>query len=212
MTGWLCSGPLILMAIAVVVLAAVYFLGKRREAYYEKHGTPAIGWIIHANAKLYTQSAWPPSAYATVLVIEGPKSNQYRDEFFDFATRIKALKPDHQNLLSNPEEVMVANWIADNRPIKERRRIPKSVSGGADAWLMSVSIAKDFLPSGKLTHPFVRMLVLWNEPKKAPLIAHYDDADEKYRTEKGIKAKPDRKRMSLIGIASGRKGRKSKFI
>lgn len=208
MTGWLCSGPLILLAIAVAVLATVYLLGKRREAYYEKHGTPAIGWIVHADDKLYQPSAWPPSAYATVLVIEGPKSNQYREEFFDFASRIKSLKPGEQNLLSNPEEIQVANWIADKRPAKERRRIPKSVSGGLDAWLMSIRVARDFLPSDKLTHPFVRTLVLWNEPNKNPLIAHYDDADEKYRLNDGTKAKSDRKRMSLIGIASGRKGRK----
>ena len=84
----------------------------------------------------------------------------------------------------------------------------KSVSGGHDAWLMSIRVARDFLPSDKLTHPFVRTLVLWDEPKKNPLIAHYEDADEKYRLNDGTKAKPDRKRMSLIGIASGRRGKK----
>ena len=208
MAGWLCSGPLILLAIAVFALASVYVLGKRREAYYEKRGKPAIGWIVHADDRLNTRSAWPPYAYARVLVIEGPKSNQYRDEYLDFAAKIKALKPDQQNLLSNPEELQVAYWIADKRPTRERRKIPKSVSGGIDAWLMSIRVAKDFLPSGKITHPFVRMFVLWDEPKKYPLIAHYEDADEKYWLDKGTKQKPDRKRMSLIGIASGRRGKK----
>jgi hypothetical protein len=159
----------------------MYLAKLREEADYRARGTPAIGWIIQANNQLYRSYSDDGSIaeFAQALVIHGPGADEIDPFVAELARRVASLKDTTPD---DPDLQRVAEWVTDEKARPEvRHRLPESLTEGREAYLVHVFVYRKWLPGKTLSHPFVRVLMIWNEPTKWPHMVSYHPGDDAYR-------------------------------
>jgi hypothetical protein len=176
--GWLCGSACGGLFFLVVLLYAYALLSQRREwRYYKANATPVVGWIVQANSKLYSPEGW--DSPAQVLIAFDSEPGELDESVRELAARVASLKDTDPD---DPAEAAVAELVTDEgyKPF-ERFRLPNDFTGGREVYSFHVWVERSMLPDRHLQHPFIRCLVLVDEPKNRVVMDEYKPEDDRYR-------------------------------
>jgi hypothetical protein len=172
--GWICSGLAVLAAL-VVVYAVIDT--RRMWRHYREHADEMVGWVVQANTALYSPGGLDRPAQ--ILVAFDARGDEPDPAVAEVARRAAALKGEQP---TDPTEVEVARLVNDEdyRPF-QRFLLPREFTGGREVYSMHVWVQRAKLPGGVLRHPFVRCLVLRDEPATRPLMVPYRPSDDAHQ-------------------------------
>jgi hypothetical protein len=171
--GWVCTG---LVVLAVVLLVFSVIADRRQWKYYQEHGERVVGWIVQANTSLYSSGGLDKPAQILVAFDGGDEPDPALADLATVVAELKGTDPE------DDVEAEVARLVNDEsyRPF-ERFRLPLAFTGGREVYSMHIWVKRSLLPGGVLRHPFVRCLVLRDDPKSRPLMDSYRESDEKHQ-------------------------------
>jgi hypothetical protein len=177
--GWVCSGLVIFAGIALFLLVIWADLHERKMAKrYAEDAELVVGWIVQANKVLY----YPESNLerpAQILVSASARSDPPDPFMADLAKRVAALKGEE------PEtelEAEVAKLVNDESYREfERFLLPLEFTSGREVYSMHIWVKRSLLPGGALRNPFVRCLVLWDDPATGPRMVAYQPGDDSHQ-------------------------------
>ena len=171
MSGWWIAGfvcvGLVLAAVAFIAWASI--AADREEKHYREHGEEVLGWIVQANTDLYESgNVMKPAQVFFSFDRSIPDPGGYFTDLARRAARLKGKSP------KDPAEAEVAELVSDEsyRPF-ERDELPREFTGGREVYSGHIMILRGKLPGSRLQHPYVRLLVLRDEPDKRMLMADY---------------------------------------
>jgi hypothetical protein len=177
----MASAKLLIILFFVLVLLicspVLYYFKIREERKYKKYGVKAVGYIVayHPELKYPESRDGSLMEVAQILVFAGDDSNRYRQAHDKIAKKISDLEVEDPK---DPIERRVSKWV--NYEDSKWHKLPKELTDGREAYLMRTYVWRDLLPDNTLLHPFVRVLVLWEEPDSYGKMIKYKESDQDY--------------------------------
>lgn len=179
---WICGLVGVAFFLAVLLSIVLVFAHRRivrsfAEEFedYRNRGKSYVGWIVQANNSLYKSEGWDRPAQI-LIDLDGP--NVLDESVGEVARRMAELKDRNPR---DRDSALVAKLVSDEnyRPF-ERFLLPSSFTGGRRIYSFHVWVEREKLP-GRLSHPFVRCLVLVDEPDKRVVMDNYCTEDDQYK-------------------------------
>ena len=158
------AGAWILLMIVFAIRDAV------ESARVEREGRLAFCWIVYANESLYKPKASDrPWSFAQVVFNFEPDTPANRAELQRLAAELKQFDSGPH---PSGDERLIGSVMRTLVPHLRPLRLPDRITGGREAYTVSLRVAWEQLPEGRLTLPFVYCKAIVG-PGRAARLAPY---------------------------------------
>jgi hypothetical protein len=164
--GYVCGG----LVLAVLILFVV--IGIRQAAIdrrVREQGRDVLAWVVMANDQLYVPSDSTGHSYAQVVFALQDDSPRLREQLQEIAESLPSFQVEDKE---SKDERIIASVLRSHVPYPDPLRIPDRVTGGLEAYTVSLQVHWNLLPERHLSLPYVYCRVIVGEKGGAVHVAN----------------------------------------
>jgi hypothetical protein len=161
-----------LVAVAVLGLTLIVWLGAKREKRLQRDGQTVVARIILANPSLYETKSQGFEFAFLLFTRDADPSEQHLAFLGGVAENLQGFEPDE----TDPAEKKLAWALQTQRTIGDIVRVPDRVTGGREVYFATTNVFRRMLPDGKLTREYLCLRVILDGKHQDASMVEYPDA------------------------------------
>jgi hypothetical protein len=167
--GSVCLGVFLLLVLLVIAGNRRY---AARQARIEREGEAVLGWIVMANPALYQKRITSDCSYAVVVFTFEKDLPDLKGTLATIAQSLPTFEPGKD---PPEDERIIGSVMKTQIPYTYTLRIPDRVTGGVEAYMVSVKVYWNKLPQRRLTLPYLYCKVLLGKDGGARMAEYPED-------------------------------------
>jgi hypothetical protein len=167
--GSLCGGVVLLLVALILARNRRYYAKQARIA---REGETVLAWIVMANKALYEKNLSSNCSYAQVVFTLEEGLPDLEGTLKAIAKKLPAFEPSEHH---GEDERIIGSVMKTGIPYPYALRIPNRVTGGVEAYTISVKVYWNKLPHRRLTLPYLYCKVLLGKEGGALMAESPDD-------------------------------------